>query len=181
MTRIRWVATGVAVVVVAVVIVLAASLGKSTSAGGNVLVGKVAPPFALKSLQSGAPIRSAAALPGKVTVVNFWNDWCIPCREEQPALAAITKAHAGDPRFAFLGVVHDERSMSAIEQYVKDNKITYPLATDTDSRMALDYGVTGQPETFVIDANGVVRNWISGPIDPQKLDTLVNELENEIQ
>jgi cytochrome c biogenesis protein CcmG/thiol:disulfide interchange protein DsbE len=180
MTRIRWVATGVAVVVVAVVIVLAASLGKSTS-GANVLVGKAAPAFTLKSLHGGTQIRSATELPGKVTVVNFWNDWCIPCQQEQPALAALNQRHAGDPKFAFLGVVHDERSMGAIEQYVKDNKIGYPLATDAGSRMALDYGVTGQPETFVIDGNGVVRNWISGPIDAQKLNTLVNELESEIQ
>lgn len=179
MTRIRWIATGVAIVVVAVVIVLAASLGNTGSSGGNVLVGRPAPAFRVLSLPNARPVTSAA-LPGKVTVVNFWNDWCIPCRQEQASLAALNKVHAGDAKFAFLGVVHDARSMGAIRQYIDENTITYPIATDPGARMALDYGVTGQPETFVIDGNGVVRNWISGPIDLQQLNGLVSALEAEI-
>lgn len=177
MTRIRWIVTGVAVFTIGVVIVLAASLGSNKSEARNGTLGHVAPAFDLPALRG--PNVSLAAWRGKVVVVNFWNDWCIPCQHETADLKRLTAARAGDGQFAFVGIVHAAHARKDIESYVRAESISYPVAFDPGARTALDYAVTGQPETFVIDKHGVVRNWISGPIELGALQSLIDSYEQE--
>jgi cytochrome c biogenesis protein CcmG/thiol:disulfide interchange protein DsbE len=177
MTRVRWIVTGVAVFVIALVIVLAASLGHSKTGSVNALVGKPAPAFTLDNRGGGK--TTLASLGGKVVVVNFWNDWCIPCQQESSDLQQLYDAHRNDPQFAYVGVVHDAHARADIESYVHAQKVTWPVAFDPGEEMALHYGVTGQPETFVIDSRGVVRQWVSGPIDPNKVEASIEAYEQE--
>ena len=177
MTRVRWAVTGVAVFVIGLVIVLAASLGHSKSGPSNSLVGARAPSLTL-DLRGGGTMALVAER-GKVVVVNFWNDWCIPCRQEAADLQRLYNVHADDPQFAYLGIVHDAHSRGDIDRYVREEQVTWPVAFDPGEQTALHYGVTGQPETFVIDARGVVRNWISGPIEFTRLEALVEAYERE--
>ncbi len=177
MTRVRWIVTGVAVFVIGLGVLLGASLGHSKAGSVNALLGKAAPSFTVDKLGGGT--TTLASLAGKVVVVNFWNDWCIPCQQEASDLQALYDAHRGDPVFAYVGVVHDAHARGDIESYVRTQKVTWPVAFDPGEQMALHYGVTGQPETFVIDARGVVRNWISGPIDPNKVEASIEAYEQE--
>ncbi len=175
MTRIRWVVAVVSAVIIGLGAVLAVALSRNDHVAKNPLPGHLAPTFALTDF-NGTPLR-LADFRGKVVVLNYWNEWCEPCLAETPLLVGLAQAHQGDPDFAMIGVAHDERSKNAARDYSRASKMDYSLAFDPESRTALDYSVTGQPETFVIDKQGVVRSWISGPIDPQSLDAVVTKLE----
>jgi cytochrome c biogenesis protein CcmG/thiol:disulfide interchange protein DsbE len=177
-TRVRWIVTIVAVFVLATGIILAASLGHSSRNSVPGVLGHAAPDFSLPTLAGAGPAQ-LSAWRGQVVVLNFWNDWCIPCQQELPDLKQLNTDHVDDPLFAYAGIVHEAHSRRDIVDYVRAEKIRYTVAFDPGSSAALDYGVTGQPETFVIDKRGVVRNWISGPIDLPRLEALIAEYDRE--
>ena len=162
MTRLRWITAGVFGVLVVFGIVLALALGDDPTAARSPLLGKPAPAFSLRSFD-GAPLR-LSDLQGKVVVVNWWTEWCIPCIEEQPRLNQLADAIAGDSGVAMVGLVHDERSERDARQFARDQHVTYPLAFDPSGHVALDWGVTQQPETFVLAPDGTVAAWVAGPI-----------------
>jgi cytochrome c biogenesis protein CcmG/thiol:disulfide interchange protein DsbE len=176
-TRVRWIVTCVAVVVIGIGIVLAASLGKDHATGPSALLGKAAPAFSLAALGGNTIDLKADA--GKVVIVNYWNDWCIPCQQELGDLQQLWSNYKADPLVAYVGIVHDAHARRDITSYIRKQHITFPVAFDPGETTAIAYGVTGQPETFVVDAHGVVRNWISGPIDLAKLEALVEHYKAE--
>ena len=104
--RARWIALTVAVVLVGFGVVLAVQHRPEASVPRLVQEHKPVPNFDLTTLDS-KPI-SARALAGKTYVVNFWNSWCIPCRQEQPALQRFYAAHRNEPDFAMVGIVRDD-------------------------------------------------------------------------
>jgi thiol-disulfide isomerase/thioredoxin len=126
-----------------------------------------APVFALTSLD-GRPVASAA-LKGKTYVVNFWNSWCIPCRQEEPALKSFYAAHRADADFAMVGIVRDDEP-SPVRAYVAANDIEWPVAFDPDGRAGLGFGTTGQPETYVIGPEGVAACGSLGPVSTAELE-----------
>jgi cytochrome c biogenesis protein CcmG/thiol:disulfide interchange protein DsbE len=101
-------------------------------------------------------------LHGKAVIVNFWNSWCQPCRQEAPSLDRFYAQHAEDRDFAMVGIVIDD-SASAARSYVQARQIRWQIALDPDSRAALDFGTTGQPETYAISPDGVIVAKRSGP------------------
>ena len=175
MTRIRWIVAIVSVVVVGVGVLLAVNLGGDPTKPFNATVGHLAPDFRLTAFD-GKPI-DLGQLRGRVVLVNFWNDWCDPCQQETPSLVSLAKAHTGDAGFAMVGIVHDPQTCGAVKAYATKNHMTYPLAFDPGENTSLDYGVTGQPETFVIDKAGVVSYWFSGPIDANDIERRIEQLE----
>ena len=88
-------------------------------------------------------------------MVNFWASWCIPCREEAPLLNAAAARYG--PAVRFVGVVYEDSREDAM-RFVAEFKQTYPAVLDPDGRTAIDYAVFGIPETFFIDAAGVIRS-----------------------
>jgi cytochrome c biogenesis protein CcmG/thiol:disulfide interchange protein DsbE len=174
-TRIRWIVASVAVVVVGLGVLLAVNLGGDPTKVSNATVGHLAPDFRLTSFDHKS--IDLSQLRGRVVLVNFWNDWCQPCQQETPSLNALAKAHQNDPGFAIIGIVHDPQTHGAVTQYAKQHNMTYPLAFDPGERTSLDYGVTGQPETFLVDKAGVVNKWVSGPIDPNDIERQIEQLE----
>lgn len=120
-----------------------------------VSVGKPAPSFELESL-AGERV-SSRDFKGRPLVVNFWASWCSECRKEHPLLMA---AHDrfGD-RVAFVGVVFRDSAGNARDYLVEMGDVqngSYPNLVDPGSRMAIDYGVYGVPETFFVDRRGTV-------------------------
>ena len=89
-------------------------------------------------------------------VLNFWASWCIPCREEAPLLTAADGTY-GPRGVRILGVVYQDSDDNA-RDFMRRYGQTYPGLLDPDGRTAIDYGVFGIPETFFIDAPGVVRS-----------------------
>ncbi len=134
-------------------------------------VGKPAPAFALPSLADGSTV-SLEHYRGKIVVLNFWASWCIPCKEENPALTDAWERYRGTD-VVLLGVVFQD-STDAARDYTRRLGNTWPSAIDGDGRVALGYGVFGPPETYFIGADGVIAGRHIGPIDSA---TLINGIE----
>ncbi len=135
--------------------------------------GKEVPDFTAPLLGDDGTL-SLSDLAGKPVVLNFWASWCGPCKDEAPLLQAAHEEY-GD-RIAFLGVDIRDAMSDALE-FVDTYGLTYPSVRDEDMRVYADYGLTGQPETFFIDSEGVLVKHVAGPVDEdtlfQALDVLV--------
>jgi cytochrome c biogenesis protein CcmG/thiol:disulfide interchange protein DsbE len=164
---VRWIALGVAAVIVALGMVLAVQHRTEPSTPRLVQQHEPAPDFELTALDD-TPV-SSRALRGKTYVVNFWNSWCIPCRQEEPTLKAFYDAHRDEPDVAMVGIVRDDEE-SPVRSYVASNDIEWPIAFDPDGRAALDFGTTGQPETYVISPSGVAACGSLGPVTTAELE-----------
>ena len=165
--RIRWIALTVAFVLVAFGVVLAVQHRTEPSVPRLVQAHDPAPAFSLTSTD-GKPVTSAA-LKGKTYVVNFWNSWCIPCRQEEPALKSFYAAHHTDADFAMVGIVRDDEP-SPVRAYVAANDIGWPIAFDPQGRAGLGFGTTGQPETYVIGPSGDAACGSLGPVSAAELE-----------
>ena len=127
------------------------------------LIGKPAPAFALESLGDPAAKVAPAEFSGKPWVLNVWGTWCGGCRQEHPVLLGI--ARENDVPIVGLNI-WDDRAV-ALRWLAQLGDPYATVAYDPEGRTAIDWGVYGAPETFLIDANGrVVRKRI-GPMTPE--------------
>lgn len=136
-------------------------------------VGKPAPAFVLPSLTTGEPL-SLEQYRGKVVVLNFWASWCVPCKEENPALTAVWERYRGSD-VVLLGIVFQDTA-DAARAYTAHLGNTWPSAIDDRSQVALSYGVFGPPETFFIGPDGIIAGRHIGPIDEPTLITGIETL-----
>jgi cytochrome c biogenesis protein CcmG/thiol:disulfide interchange protein DsbE len=166
--RTRWIALAVGVVLVAFGIVLAVQHRSEPSVPRLVQEHRPAPAFNLVGLD-GKKINSAQVR-NKTYVVNFFNSWCIPCQQEEPALKEFYEQHKSEPDFAMLGIIIQDDA-STMRGYVREKGITWPVLVDPQGSAALDYGTTGQPETYVIAPDGVVVCGTLGPSSVAALNT----------
>jgi cytochrome c biogenesis protein CcmG, thiol:disulfide interchange protein DsbE len=128
-----------------------------------------APDFSLQTFD-GKTVH-LADLRGKVVVLNFWASWCVPCKDEQPALEAMAKQYAST-NVAFVGVnIQDTRAdaLGFLDLY----HVTYPIVTDPDGKVYINYGVVGVPETYLVDTSGRIQQKLVGPVDEGELSTLL--------
>lgn len=108
---------------------------------------------------------------GTVVLLNFWASWCPPCRLEAPALERASRVYADRGLVVFGLDVWDERADAL--NFITNNSVSYPNGLQGGSSVAVEYGVTGLPETFVIDRRNVlVGRWI-GPLDDERIASLV--------
>ena len=145
----------------ALVVILVAGLGKDPSAIRTPLIGKPAPSFALREVGTNNTI-DIAKFRGKPVVLNFWATWCMPCWEEHPTLVAT--ARALQPNVQFLGVVFDDKE-DKILGFLQQRGTSYPTVVDERGKTAIAYGVGGVPETYFLDADGVIRSKYAGPMN----------------
>jgi len=145
----------------------------------SALIGKPFPQFSLPAVQGGKTI-STADLQGKPALVNVWATWCVACRVEHPALNQLGK----------LGVtihgVNYKDDNAAAQKWLEEFHNPYRLnINDASGSLGLDLGVYGAPETFLIDAQGIIRHKYVGVIDEQvwreQLAPLYQELVDEAQ
>ena len=129
-------------------------------------VGKPAPAFDLPALDGSGRVALADHR-GKVVVMNFWASWCIPCKEENPALVDIYERYRGSD-VVLIGIVYQD-STAAARDYTTRLGNRWASGIDADGRTALAYGVFGIPETFFIGPDGVIAGRHVGAIDAQTL------------
>lgn len=132
-------------------------------AGGTVAPAeqKPAPDVQITAL-NGTPLK-LSDLRGKVVMLNFWATWCPPCREEIPSMMKLNSAMAGKP-FQMVAVSIDEGGKPAIEDFFRKTGFTLPTYVDPTGMAGKSYGITGVPETFIIDRNGVLVKKVIGPM-----------------
>ena len=135
------------------------------------LFGRFAPPFTL-SLFDGATLR-LEELRGKVVFVNFWASWCPPCRQEARLLEATWQQYSGKG-VAFVGVNIQDNEERARE-FLREFGITYPNGMDHGSKIAVDYGVWGLPETFFIGRDGRITYKHTGAIESDTITAKLDE------
>ncbi len=121
--------------------------------------------FTLPDLQ-GTPVQ-LSALRGKIVFLNLWATWCPPCRAEMPSMEALYQRFRGRD-FAMLAVAEDSDGAKSVAPFVKDLALTFPVLLDADNHLPGRYGVTGYPETFIIDRAGNVAKHFIGPEDWNK-------------
>lgn len=136
----------------------------------SALIGKPAPATNLPPLDEAATgFTPADFRNGHVTVLNIWASWCVPCRAEAPALAALSQLKG----VALYGMVYEDKPASAREFLKESGNPFSRIDLDRSGRAGIEWGIYGVPETFVIDANGVVRLRYAGPIVGNTLNTVI--------
>ncbi len=146
-------------------------------ASGPPRVGKPAPDFTLELLDGSTLTLSEVR--GKVAVVNFWATWCPPCADELPDFQTVWEEYQ-DKGVVFIGIaVQDVSEKPAVEEMVSSLGLTYPLGLDMRGEIFPVYGVTGVPETLVVDGEGVVAfrhiGQVSAAMLREELDSLLGE------
>ena len=126
-------------------------------------------------LFSGEPFR-LSEMKGRPVVLNFWFPSCPPCRAEMPDLEKASQKY-GDDGVVFIGIqLLGLDTEEDGKEFIKDIRITYPMAVDRDNTLIVDYGVTGFPATYFIDKEGnIARRW-TGLIGLEDLETIVTSL-----
>jgi peroxiredoxin len=99
---------------------------------------------------------------GKVVFLNIWATWCPPCREEMPSMEALYRKLKGR-NFEMLAVSVDRDGEKVVRLFAKKYGLTFPVLLDPDNKTYRLYGLTGVPETFIVDKNGTVIHKIIGP------------------
>ena len=155
-------------VLVALVGVFAVSLNRDPSYIPSVLINKPAPDFALPPVAgTGQPGFDTDALKGHVSLVNVFASWCVPCRDEHPVLMAI-KDQIGVPIY---GINQKDQADNAKAFLAELGDPYAAVGADSNGRASIDWGVYGVPETFVVNAKGIITAKIVGPLDPKTVDS----------
>ena len=124
------------------------------------LINKPAPAFQLPQLREPDKIFSAEQMRGKVWLLNVWATWCVSCREEHPLLVELSKSEA----VPIYGLDWKDDRSAAIEMLETEGNPYVLTVSDVDGRVAIDYGVYGAPESYLIDPQGVIRFKQIGPM-----------------
>lgn len=152
--------------------------GKDTSELPSALIGKPVPKFELQPLEAlvtdGRPVPGLRSqdLLGQISVVNIFASWCAPCRAEHPALMRL----AENDDINVVGINYKDQAENARRFLGSLGNPYSRVGVDTTGRTAIEWGFYGIPETLLVDAQGIVRFKIVGPIDAEKFDHLQTEI-----
>jgi cytochrome c biogenesis protein CcmG/thiol:disulfide interchange protein DsbE len=140
--------------------------GRDGSVVPSALIGQPAPKTALPALEGlGLPGLDSSAFPGKVTVVNIFASWCAPCREEHPVLLAL----ASDKRFDLSALNYKDQSEDARRFLGELGNPFGAVGVDPAGRTAIEWGVYGVPETFVVGKDGTILFKHVGPLSEDSI------------
>lgn len=146
----------------------------------SALIGHVAPATSLPALPGLAragkevPGLDSAAFAGQVTLLNVWASWCVPCRDEAPVLMLL----AADRRVRLVGINYKDQPENAIRFLARYGNPFAANGVDANGRAAIEWGVYGVPESFLVGRDGRIAYKLIGPITPENLD---NALKPEIE
>jgi cytochrome c biogenesis protein CcmG/thiol:disulfide interchange protein DsbE len=167
----RWLLVTVVIALAALLALLFWGLrrGPSTEVGTAVPLNRPAPEFTVTTID-GQPL-SLGDLRGKTVVLNIWGSWCVPCRDEAGELNRSYSLYK-DRNVVFVGLAFNDTE-SEVKKFVDQYKVPFPIALDPEGKIAIDLGITGVPETYLIDAQGrLTQRWV-GPITSAQLNGLL--------
>jgi cytochrome c biogenesis protein CcmG, thiol:disulfide interchange protein DsbE len=141
----------------------------------SALIGHAAPQTNLPPItgleRDGKPVPGieAASFKGAVTVVNVWASWCVPCHDEAPLLVALAR----DSRLRVVGINYKDDPENARRFLGRYGNPFAAAGADPNGRAAIEWGVYGVPETFIVGRDGRVAYKLVGPITPENLATTI--------
>lgn len=135
------------------------------------LIDKAMPAFALPALEgSGSPALASEDLAdGQVKLINFFASWCVPCRAEHPHLETLAK----ESNLPIHGIAWRDEPEATLAWLNNLGNPYTRIGVDQKNAVGLDFGITGVPETFIIDAKGRVRYRQQGPLNPRNINTVI--------
>ena len=150
--------------------------GRDPSLVPTVMIDKEVPGFDLPPLTAGKPGLKSSDLKGRLTLINFFASWCVPCRAEHPLLLDLAK----DKRIQIDGIAWKNRPEDAAG-FLTDLGDPYALAVaDQNGRTGIDFGVYGVPETYLVDRAGRIRFRQAGPLTPDVIEGQLKPLIAEL-
>jgi cytochrome c biogenesis protein CcmG/thiol:disulfide interchange protein DsbE len=141
----------------------------------SALIGRPAPQTALPALEglasNGAPIPGLdpAAFQGRVSVVNVWASWCVPCHEEAPLLTTLGQ----DKRLQMVGINYKDSPDNARRFLGRYGNPFGIVGVDGNGRAAIEWGVYGVPETFIVGRDGRIAYKLVGGVTPENFDSVL--------
>src|SRR5438270_3475481 len=168
----RWAAVSLGVVLLLFVAVLATRKSAADKQAESPLLGHPAPSLSGTALD-GRDV-TLASMRGKWVVVNFLASWCVPCRQEHPELEKFTQRHQAAGDAGVLGVIFDDTEPNVRHFFDREGG-SWPVVSDPGGHTALDFGVRGPPESFLIDPNGFVVWKAIGQVNADGLEKLLSE------
>lgn len=135
-----------------------------------------APAFEVETHDGG--VIGGSEVDGQVLVLSFWATWCLPCRIEMPVLQKLHDKHA-DRGLLVLGLATDGDRELAVESFLEELEITFPIATASTAIRAAFGGVDRLPTTILIDRRGQIRHRVEGLMAPPALQAAVRRLLDE--
>ena len=147
----------------AVIILFWRGLNQNPTIVPSPLIGKKVPPFSYPSLLSSHTQLTDKIFLGHVSLLNVWASWCYSCRVEHPVLMNIKLLN----QVALYGLDYKDESAQAVK-WLKNHGNPYrDIINDTEGQLAINFGVYGAPETFLIDQQGIIRFKYIGPINDE--------------
>jgi cytochrome c biogenesis protein CcmG, thiol:disulfide interchange protein DsbE len=146
--------------------------GADTSEIPSALIGSQVPDFVLEPLQGlqgpngPLPPLTSQMLKGQVTIVNVWASWCAPCRIEHPVLMELSLRSG----FAIAGINYKDQQQNALRFLGELGNPFSAVGVDPRGKAAIDWGVYGVPETFIVSADGRIVHKHVGPLTPESLE-----------
>ncbi|MDN5863201.1 MAG: DsbE family thiol:disulfide interchange protein [Salinisphaera sp.] len=165
------------VVLAALIGLLAFGLTRNPHILPSALIGKPAPQFSLPKVAKPEQILTSAAFQGQVSVVNVWASWCVACRAEHAVVSELARRSDA----VIFGLNYKDQRPAAMRWLEHFGNPYRAVAFDASGSVAIDWGVTGVPETFIIDANGIVRYKQTGPVTLQVLEQKILPLLKRLQ
>ena len=145
--------------------------GKDVSEIPSALIGTKAPKLDMPALEGATrdgqpmPALTDDAIKGKLTLVNVWASWCVPCRQEHPVILALSR----DPRLNVVGVNYKDGSENALRFLGELGNPFSAIGLDPVGKMAIDWGVYGIPESYLVGPDGTILYKKVGPFDERSL------------
>ena len=149
------------VVLIAIAVALLLFLPENKTYKEIASIGAPAPNFELRDANGN--LWKLSDQKGKVVFVNFWATWCSVCKSEKPSIENLYMKVQNKP-IQMLGILFRDNPGN-LTAYFQRQRVSYPTLISNDDEVAGQYGITGVPETFIIDKNGIIREKIVGPRD----------------
>jgi cytochrome c biogenesis protein CcmG/thiol:disulfide interchange protein DsbE len=168
------VSAAVAVVIAALVVVLATREPGRNTFVDSPLLGEAAPALAGETLAGEA--YDLDDRQGRYVVVNFFATWCAPCRQEHPELVSFATRHAQAGDAEVVSVVYGDDT-DAVRRFFERNGGDWPVVAGDTGPIALDWGVAGVPESYIVDPLGIVQYKIIGGVTASGLDAALAQVQ----